>query len=193
MPSNPSRLLTLALVLLVSIAAAAPARGWDRHDGPVLDSVDLQRAGRELYAMRDLAPTAPLRLERNEEVIWMGAQGYVGVALTTKRVLGVTRSHGWRDYRMRREDGQAIAQLGGRLALVVTARRVLWLDSRSGSLQVERLGAGEHLVTSHARDNVAVAVTNRRGMGFSGGRSFSADTPIRAQERCTLVPFGPIS
>lgn len=178
------RALLFALSLLwwvPSFAGAADA--WGGAGAPVLDAVGISQSHRDLYAFRDGAATTSIRLEPREAVTWRGAQGRVAVVLTTKRVLGVTRRHGWREYRLHREDGAPFAQLGGRVALIVTARRVLSLDSASGALAVERLGAGERLVTSGARDDVAVAVTNRRAIGFSGGRSFSSETPIRAQER----------
>lgn len=175
-------LFVLQLLLVVPFFAAS-ANAWGGGGTKVLDAVGIQQSRRDLYAFRDGTPTTRLRLEPHEEVTWLGAQGRVGIVLTNKRVLGVTRRYGWREYRLHREDGAPFAQLGGRVALVVTTRRVLSLDSASGSLSVERLGAGEHLVTSGARDDVAVAVTNRRAIGFSGGRSFSSETQIRAQER----------
>ncbi len=105
------------------------------------------------------------------------------MVLTTDRILGVTHRAGWRAYRLRAEDGSPVAKLGGRVALVITERRVLSLDGRSGALTVQRLGAGERHVTSDVREDVAVAVTTRRAFGFAGGRSFWSEITIRAQER----------
>ncbi len=177
------RFYALSAVLLAAVATPMTAEARLGSGVAVLDAVDIVQVQRDLVAFRDAASTVSLRLEPTEQVVWIGAQGRVGIVLTNKRVLGVTRVHGWRDSRLRPRDGQALAQLGGRVALVITDQRLLWLDAASGALRSQELGAGERLVTSAVQDDVAVAVTNRRAIGFSGGRSFSADTGIRAQER----------
>lgn len=175
----------LLLTLLVPAFAAAPAASADSWAGGsvALDAVGVQLSRRSLYAFRDGGPTTELRLETREEVNWLGSRGQVAIVLTNKRVLAVAHRGGWREYRLRGEDGTPIPKLGGRVALVITERRVLALDGSVGTFTVRRLGAGERHVTSDVREDVAVAVTNRRAFGFAGGRSLGSEIPIRAQER----------
>jgi hypothetical protein len=102
-------------------------------------------------------------------VLWTGARGRVGVALTDQRVLAVAVGSGaWQEAdRHLDEELPGDALLGDRVALIVTSRRILGFDGGSGNLVESRLGIRERVLALRVGENVAVAVTDRRALGLS--------------------------
>ena len=110
-----------------------------------------------------------LSLRLGERVLWTGARGRVGVALTDQRVLAVAAgSAAWQEADRQLDEAlPGDALLGDRVALVVTSRRVLGFDGGSGNLVESRLGVRERVLARRAGENVAVVVTDRRALGLS--------------------------
>ena len=160
--------LAASIFLILLTAALAAAQQPD--EVPLADVLEVLVLDRQLVAVdargggqRELA----LRLE--ERVLWTGARGRVGVALTDQRVLAVAvGSAAWQEAdRQRDEELPGDALLGDRVALVVTSRRILGFDGGSGNLVESRLGIRERVLALRAGENVAVAVTDRRALGLS--------------------------
>lgn len=153
---------------------------------PLADVLEVLVLDRQLVAVdargggqREL----PLRLE--ERVLWTGARGRVGVALTDQRVLAVSAgSAAWQQAnRQREEQLPSDALLGDRVALIVTSQRVLGFDGESGNLVESRLGVRERVLALRAGENVAVAVTDRRALGLSPMVGGFFEAKLRLAER----------
>ena len=118
-------------------------------------------------------------LERGERVLWTASRGRVGVALTDRRVLAVAvRSAAWQETRYRRGESRPhLAELGDRVALVTTDRRILGFDGGSGNLIEESVGPREEVLDTRVGANLAVVVTSRRALGLSpfAGGFFTTD------------------
>ncbi len=161
---------TLAASILLILLTAALAAAQRPDEVPLADVLEVLVLDRQLVAVdargggqRELA----LRLD--ERVLWTGARGRVGVALTDQRVLAVAvGSAAWQETdRQLGEELPADALLGDRVALVVTSRRILGFDGGSGNLVESRLGIRERVLALRAGENVAIAVTDRRALGLS--------------------------
>jgi hypothetical protein len=160
----------LAASILLILLTAALAAAQQPDEVPLADVLEVLVLDRQLVAIdargggqRELA----LRLE--ERVLWTGARGRVGVALTDQRVLAVAvGSAAWQEAdRQLDEELPGEALLGDRVALVVTSRRILGFDGGSGNLVESRLGVRERVLALRTGENVAVAVTDRRALGLS--------------------------
>lgn len=162
---------TRLLALLLVAAAAGSARAQILPDEvPLAELLDVSLVDRELLAFsarRGGAVSEELFLD--ESVLWLGARGKVGVAITTRRILAVaTGSGSWQETTYLRGERPPLAPtLGDRVALVLTSRRALGVDGGSGNLVEYRLGPKERLLTQAVGANVAVVVTDRRALGLS--------------------------
>jgi hypothetical protein len=184
-----SRAALAASLLLTAAVAAAQQPG----EVPLADVLEVLVLDRQLVAIdargggqRELA----LRLE--ESVLWTGARGRVGVALTDQRVLAVAAgSAAWQEAdRQLDEKLPGDALLGERVALVVTSRRVLGFDGGSGNLVESRLGIRERVLALRAGENAAVVVTDRRALGLSpmvGGFFEAKLSPVERFESLTAA------
>lgn len=110
-----------------------------------------------------------LRLRLEERVLWTGAQGRVGVAITDQRILAVAAEAGaWQQED--RDLGEFLPTdplLGDRVALIVTSARMLGFDGGSGNLVESRLGVREQVLARRTGENTGVVVTDRRALGLS--------------------------
>jgi hypothetical protein len=184
----------LAFCLLVA-AAAAPARAQlvIPDEVPLAELLDVSLVDRELLAFsarRGGAVSEELRL--NETVLWLGARGKVGVAITNRRILAVaTGSGSWQetDY-LRGELPPPAPTLGDRVGLVLTSRRALGVDGGSGNLVEYRLGPKERLLTSEVGPNVAVAVTDRSALGLSPLKGGFFPVKLSFAERIQSITSG---
>lgn len=161
-----------AAVLLLGASLAGAAGPGDARLGDLLQIVVTPRA---LLALdSEGGGDSREALERDEAVLWKGSQGLVGVALTDRRALAVrTRSAAWQTTRWRRgETPPEEAQLGDRVALVTTDRRILGFDGGSGNLVEASVGPREQVLQTRVGANIAVVITSRRALGlspFAGG------------------------
>lgn len=160
------RLLACAGLLVAGTASAQPL--FDEI--PLADVLEVVVLDRTLVAIdaRGGGQTSE-RLDLDERVLWTGARGSVGVALTDERLLAVGASSGsWQEARyLRIEEPADRALLGERVALVTTDVRALGFDGGSGNLVETRLGPRERVVARRIGENVAVVVTGRRALGLS--------------------------
>lgn len=176
---TPAGLLALALL-------AAPADGSAQRvagEVPLADVLQLLEVDGELLAIdaRGGGQTSE-RLQIGESVLWQGARGKVGVAITDRRILAVaTGSAAWQELGYRRNElPPARALLGERVALLVTSERAVGFDGGSGNLVEYSLGPRERVVALRAGANVGVVVTDRQALGLSPfvGGFFRADLDL---------------
>jgi len=125
------------------------------------------------------------RLALDETVLWSSSRGAVGVALTTDRVLAVGIESGqWQEARYQRtESAPTSAQLGDRIAVVITSQRAIGFDGGSGNLVEVRLGLKEQVVAVEVGANSAVVVTDRRALGLSPSAGGFFPVKIQLNER----------
>jgi len=184
-----TRLLALCLVA----AAAGPARAQLPDEVPLAEVLDVLLVDRDLLAIsaRRGGQVAE-RLQLDESVLWLGARGKVGVAITNRRILGVaTGSGSWQETRYLRGERPPLApMLGDRVALVLTDRRALGVDGGSGNLVEYRLGPKERLLASQVGANVAVFATERSALGLSPLKGGFFPVRLSAAERIESLTTG---
>jgi hypothetical protein len=134
------------------------------------DVIHVQLVGRELYAFDgNGSGRKSERLLRDEELLWKGQRGRIGVAITNQRILAATpTTSSWRAERFRvEEQAGERAWVGPRVAVFLTDRRALGFHS-SGSNWVEaNLGVKEKVLDAKVGNGPAVVVTNRRLLGLT--------------------------
>lgn len=174
---------TAAIALAVIALGALSLQAMNAETATV-DSVDIQHLGEELIAIRDASAPSRIRLEKREKVRWLFAKGIVGAVLTDRRFLTVSpASPGWQEARLRPSDGPSPElRLAANVALLITPRRILGFDGRSGLLAESRLTPQETLLACDAEEHVAVAVTNRRVLGWASGFGGPVDQPLGVLE-----------
>lgn len=169
----------LAILLIPLWAGAAEAEG-----SATLDTVDVQRIDDDLVGIRDGATSVRVRLMKREQVLWTGARGGVGAALTDRRFLAVSNGGpGWQQIPLGRFDVRPRVELGANLALCVTAQRILYFSSGPDVIGEVELFPSEIVFEAQAEDRVAAAVTDRRALGFSSATAFVSEIRFFVQER----------
>lgn len=171
----------LLAALVAFSAGAAP-----REEFPLEDLLQIVVTRRTILAVdAEGGGDTPERLERGEKVLWTHSRGRVGVALTDRRVLAAgTGSAAWQSTRyLRGESRPHKAELGDRVALVVTDRRLLGFNGGSGNLVEESIGPREQVLQTRVSANLAVAVTSRRALGLSPFAGGFFQTPLRLSEQ----------
>jgi hypothetical protein len=160
------------LLLVLALCAVAPAASAQLLPDtvPLADILDVLVIDRELVAFD--ARTGGQRSERlrlDEQVVWKGARGRVGVVITDQRVLAIAAGSGaWQRENKRLEEVlPSSALLGDRVALVITSQRALGFDGATGNLIETRLFIHEEVLGIRTGENVAVVATDRRALGLS--------------------------
>ena len=180
----------LAAATLAALLAAPPAKAAEEGRAPLGDLLQIVVTPRVLLAI-DGEGGGDTRepLERDEQVLWTGSRGLVGMVLTDRRVLAVrTRSGRWQTTRWRRGESQpAAAELGDRVGLVATDRRLLGFDGGSGNLAETSIGPSERVIQTRVGANVAVAVTTRRALGLSPFKGGFFEVSLRVGEALQQV------
>jgi hypothetical protein len=177
---NLPRSLALPLILTTLCLLATDAFS----ETATLDSVDVQNLGDRLLASRDQGSPSQIRLEPKEKVLFLGAKGAVGAALTNRRFLAISdTSSGWKEIRVRGEDGAPFeVELGAHVAFVVTRKRILEFDGLSGLMSEFRFRASESILSSGVQERIGVFVTNVRAIGFAAGSAQAAEQQLQIHE-----------
>jgi len=184
-----SFLSILVLIGVVPAVAAPPSL-----EVPLSDILEVFLLDRDLVAVdAESGGQLTARLRLSEQLVWSGARGRVGVAITDQRVLAVAvGSAAWQIAEGQRDETlPERAQLGERVALVVTSKRVLGFDGGSGNLVETSLGIRETVQAVRVGDNVAVVVTDRRALGLSPVAGGFFPAKLQLAERLESVQAGP--
>ena len=183
----------LAICLTAALASAARAQGVTPDEVPLAEVLDVLLVDRDLLAFSARRGGAVSeRLQLDESLLWLGARGKVGVAITTRRVLSVaTGSGSWQETSYLHGERPPLEPiLGDRVALLFTDRRALGVDGGSGNLVEYRLGPKERLVDSEVGANVAVFATGRTAFGLSPIRGGFFPVKLSAAERIESIDTG---
>ena len=149
---------------------ARPAPAVPADEIPLADILEIVVLERQLLAIdANGGGQTTAKLEIGESVLWYQSRGKVGVVLTDRRILAVSdRSAAWQEARYRRtEQVSSAAELGGRVAILITSERVIGFNGGSSNLVEVGLSPRETVVASRTGENIAVVVTDRRALGLS--------------------------
>ena len=172
-----------ALAPTVVLLAALCASGAAGAERATLDAVDVQQIDDELVGVRDGASSLRIPLLQRERVLWKGAEGTVGVALTDRRLLAFsTTASQWQEVRFGREDVAPRIWLGANLALCVTPRRVLHFAAGPGLIGETALSPSEQTLSVEVGEHVGALVSDRRVLGFSSDGTNVAERRLFVQE-----------
>jgi hypothetical protein len=172
----------LAALLLLCIALPAAAREFN---SPLLPLLEVQVIGRQLMAIdSETGGELPLRLEREESVLYTRSQGRVGVVVTDRRLLAAaTGSGSWQEARYRKgESAPAEIELGDRVALAMMRTRAVGFDGGSRNIVESTIGPREIVLDTAVGPNVVMVVTDRRALGLSPYRGGFFDVRLRVGE-----------
>ena len=169
----------ICLAVLLASGAAAD------ENTPIYDLLQvLVQDGQLLAIDAESGAETAARLELGEHVLLTRERGRVGIAVTERRILGVATISGfWQSLRLRRrEPAPREAELGDRVALLVTTQRVLGFVGRTGNFSEASIGPHEGLVARAVGANVLVVVTDRHALGLSADRGGFFDIPMLVNE-----------
>lgn len=179
----------LAAVLLLAGALLAPqadvGAGTRRSLPELADAIDVVVLPRRIIAVGagDGSVEEPLALR--EEVLWTRSEGGVAVAVTDRRILTVAVDASvWRETRLQLLERRRVeAELGERVALVVTPKRLLGFGAHAPQVAERSIGPNETLVLRRVSEAVAVVLTDREVLGLSalGGGFVAADLRIHEE------------
>jgi hypothetical protein len=188
------KLLRVWLLMLIALLPSAATSENIPADPrvPLGDLLEILIERRDLLLFGTQGRQLSTRLENGEVVNWQGSRGAVAIVITNRRLLAAgSGSASWQETRYLRGEAPPIqAILGDRVALVATSQRAICLGS-NGSVVEYRLGPQEKLLAVRADGNVAIAVTDRKLLGFSPflGGFFEADFQVTERiENIALVP-----
>lgn len=166
----------VVLAAVVAVFAAPPTWAQSGIDWigevEIEDAIALEVLGRDLIAYDSVVGgVQQIRLGLDEELIWSSASGQVAMALTSRRVLGLSLTgDGWQERNLKlREVVLGRPMLGKRVGLIVTSHRALGFDGRSGRWVESSIGPNESLRFSDVASGTAVFVTDRKAYGLSTG------------------------
>jgi hypothetical protein len=177
------------VVLQLASGGARADLGFEPEDRVTLTHVDDQVIA--VTAAGFAAVLAPLDL--GESIVSLYAEGNVGVAVTSRRLLAIqARAANFTELRYRVSEKPPRAGdiwVRDRLIVAVLPARLVAFTPQIGSWQELGLGPGEKPIEVLIEENVAAIVTPRRAIGFSPLSSGFVEyslTPNEKLERATL-------
>jgi len=174
-----------AVLVALGLPGAAHAQTTPADVFPLNELIEVLVVDREMLAFDSVGTkTFRERLKIDEEVLFQGERGAVGVIFTTRRALAVTSaSSEWQELQWRLDERiPEEPLLGDRLALLATGKRLLGFSAGDGAWTVEEVGPNETVLDLQAGRNSAVAVTNRRALAISPHASRFFETRLRVHE-----------
>lgn len=183
---HPARSLHAAFLLCVS--ALAPVADAREFNSPLSPLLELRVIGRQIFAIdSNTGGELPLRLERNETVLYTRSQGRVGVVVTNQRLLAAaTGSGSWQEARYRNgEVPPDQIEIGDRVALALMRTRAVAFDGGSRNLVESTIGPRERVIDTAVGPNVVMVVTDRRALAMSSQHGGFFEVPLRVGESIT--------
>ena len=173
---------------LAALLVALPWPGVaDNRDGSVdADVVSIVPLEHRVLAVNPVTgPVAEIDLAVNETFFGYRTRGRLGVAATSRRLLGITsRSAVWAELKLRVSEGNEEPQMvvEERVALVQLRQRIAGITSVSPVWIDVELASDEEVRQIVSAAQVAAVVTDRRAIGFAQGSGFVTE-PLAASER----------
>lgn len=133
-----------------------------------------------------------IELELGEQVLSTAALGRIGIAITDRRVLGVTAdTFSWRALRFLIDEAPLYdVALGQQVALLVTSRRAIAFDGGAGAWLATDFGPREKIERVRVGPSTGLIVTNRRALGVSPQSGGFFETDLELRERLEEVTAG---
>ena len=176
--------LTLSIVDAHAGTRAAPPRF--RAELPLLDSIDVIVRERSVLAVSAAtgAQASRAKLELGEDVLWVGVRGRIGLVVTNRRLLAISRTAPvWQFvYFKARETMPQSILLGERVGLVATSHHLYGISAAGGLLKTRELSPYEDVTNDLVAENLAVIVTTRRLIGLSGFAGGFFEEPVGVHE-----------
>jgi hypothetical protein len=182
-------LFLLAHLVLPGVSSAQLLRP---DQVPLADLLEILFVDRELLAIDATGGgQRALRLRLEENLLWKGSQGSVGMAFTNQRILAVAvGSAAWaQESRQLQEVLPDSAWFGDRVIMAVTSRRLIGF-TQAGNIIEASLGLREKVLAASVGENVAALVTDRRALGLSPSAGGFFETSIHLEERLESVESG---
>ncbi|MBW2274357.1 MAG: hypothetical protein JRG96_13880 [Deltaproteobacteria bacterium] len=184
--------IPVALLLAAQLVGAQPLASDDfvPDDFVPDDVIHVQLVGREIYAFAgNGSGRVSERLLRDEELLWKGQRGRIGVAITDQRILAATpNTSSWRGERFRVEEVvDERARVGPRVAVFLTNRRVLGFHGTGSNWVEANLGLKEEVLDVGVGNGPAVVVTNRRLLGLSHRAAAFFEQTLELKEEVASV------
>lgn len=179
----------VAVMVVAVVSSSAAQRPDEVPLGDVVQVIPLLEKHKLIAVDARTGGQLVVELKAKERVLWTDARGKIGVALTSQRVLAYSAgASAWDEliYAAGEQPADA-AQLGDRLAIVVTDRRVIGFN---GHFEWAKLAATEKVTTSRVGDNVAVVVTTHRALGLSPTAGDFVSVPMEAREQVAAMTVG---
>ncbi|MCG8684550.1 MAG: hypothetical protein MI892_06725, partial [Desulfobacterales bacterium] len=122
--------------------------GWVHADENIEDKIDVYESDGRVIAVIEGSNSVSRKLRRNEAVFWQDARGYLGAFLTDARFLVISfTAASWQALPLRRDEADtADAFLSQRIALMVTAERIVGYDAAADRFIETRLPLREEMV-----------------------------------------------
>lgn len=174
---------TWLAALLVALPWPGAADNRDGVDADVVSIVPLEH--RVLAVNPVTGPVAETDLAVNETFLGYRTSGRLGVAATSRRLLGITsRSAVWAELKLRVSEGDREPEMvvEDRVALVQLPKRIAGITSVSPIWHDVELASDEEVRQIVSAAQVAAVITDRRAIGFAQGSGFVAE-PLAATER----------
>lgn len=177
-------LLSLPYLAARPISAAEPPRF--RAELPLLDSIDVIVRDRSVLAVsaETGAHASRAKLELGEDVLWVGVRGRIGLVVTDRRLLAISRTAPvWQFvYFKARETMPKSILLGERVGLVATSHHLYGITAAGGLLKKREISPYETVMDDLVAENLAVIVTDRRLIGLSGFAGGFFEEPVGVHE-----------
>jgi hypothetical protein len=163
---------------------ACCATGVRAEESAIDQLVDVHQIGRQLIATRSERTSAVMELMRDEEVVWIGAFGNLGGAVTTRRLLVVTPvSSGWRDKTLTlAEGGSSRIERSSNLILLDTGIRILGFDALAGAFFEWSYPLADQVIAIAADRRVAAIVFRQKVVGYAAGSGAFGTANLQLRE-----------
>jgi hypothetical protein len=137
------------------------------------DLIDIAESKGKIIAIIEGGKTITFDLRPDEEVLWSGSRGYLGVFLTDQHFFVISTSlSAWRALPLRLdESGKGVASLSPYIALLVTKNRAVGFDATSNRFVETLLPIHDELLAAEVERYVAVVITSSRAFGLAAESS----------------------
>jgi hypothetical protein len=175
----------IALVMLLVCCAS----GAGAEESAIDQLVDVHHIGTQLIATRSERSSAVMELMRDEDVVWIGAFGNLGGAVTTRRLLVVTPvSSSWREKSLAlAEGGTSRIERSSNLILLDTGIRILGFDALAGSFFEWSYPLADQVVAMATDRRVAAIVFRHQVVGYAAGRGVFGTADLQLRETLSSV------
>lgn len=180
---NHLKRIALLLILCALFPASVLAESAIEH------SVDVHQTGRSLLAIRANKVNETIELRLKENILWIGAFGNLGAALTTQRFLVISaEASSWQEMALKlRENVEMKAHLSSNIILVNTGYRIAGYDAVTETFIGREYPVNEKVLSVAVEHDVAAVVLEHELLGYAAGNNEFISTPLLQREEITSM------